>query len=88
MSRPLPVVAIGSIPYIYQRVSFSLWATPTGALPRRWLRDADRVNPTQWGIRSTLFDMAWSKPIPYVQQKLSNFNNPSRSNCLHRMRWL
>ena len=27
-SLELPVVAMGSIPHIYQRASFSLWATP------------------------------------------------------------
>jgi len=37
--HPLPVVAIGSIPYIYRRVGFQLRATPVGgAVPRRRLR--------------------------------------------------
>jgi len=37
--HPLPVVAIGSIPYIYRRVGFRLRATPArDGIPHRGLR--------------------------------------------------
>jgi hypothetical protein len=54
----LPVVAIGSIPYIYRRADCPLRATPAEAVTRRLnSTDDGQSEPLPWGISLAFFGM-------------------------------
>src|SRR6266540_3564759 len=74
----LPVVAIGSIPYICRRVGFRLRATPAGdAYPASAAPILDRVNRPV-GVRPPFFDMAWPEPFSCPAKALQSHQPESR----------
>jgi hypothetical protein len=83
----LPVVAIGSIPYIYRRVSFPLRATPMRGQTGPHTPNLDRVNPAL-GSPFTVLCHGVAVAVAQDQQKLSKLNRPSCPNCWQRIRRL